>query len=190
MGLKRRIVIGKQSGAASVKAKLDELGFKYAENSIPVMLEKVRAASESKKRPRYKQGVRRDYEGVCAMKKRLYLLDSTLRDGEQTPGICFSREQKLRIAALLDQGGVYQIEAGVPATSKYEKENIIKIIENRKNAIMSVWGRMNPSDIGHAIDVRPDIIHIRFRYRIRTFTQSCEERRLGYQSALCMPGLD
>ncbi|MDR1801030.1 MAG: homocitrate synthase [Lachnospiraceae bacterium] len=94
------------------------------------------------------------------MKPKRYILDSSLRDGEQMPGVCFTREQKLKIAAILDDNGVHQIEAGVPATSKQEKENIIKIIENRKHAIISVWGRMSVSDIEHAIDCRPDIIHI------------------------------
>lgn len=94
------------------------------------------------------------------MKPRRYILDSSLRDGEQTPGVSFTRDQKLRIAALLDQGGVHQIEAGIPATSKQEKENIIKIIENRKKAIISVWARLVPSDIEHAIDCKPDLIHV------------------------------
>jgi len=94
------------------------------------------------------------------MKARRYILDTTLRDGEQMAGICFTREQKLKIAALLDDGGVYQIEAGIPAASKQEKEIIIRIIENRKNAVISVWGRLVPADIEHAADCKPDIIHI------------------------------
>jgi len=89
-----------------------------------------------------------------------YLLDTTLRDGEQSPGICFSRAQKLEIAALLDNNGIHQIEAGIPAISKQEKETIISIMENRKNAIISVWSRLVPSDIEHAVDTRPDIIHV------------------------------
>jgi homocitrate synthase NifV len=75
-------------------------------------------------------------------------------------GVCFTREQKLKIAALLDEGGAHQIEAGIPSASKQEKEIIIKIIENRKSAVISVWGRLVPSDIGHAADCKPDIIHI------------------------------
>jgi len=94
------------------------------------------------------------------MKPRRYIVDSTLRDGEQTPGICFSAEQKLQIAALLDAGGVHQIEAGVPAASRQEKETIARIIENRKNAVISVWARLVPSDIEHAVDVKPDLVHV------------------------------
>jgi len=94
------------------------------------------------------------------MKPRRYLLDTTLRDGEQSPGICFSSSQKLEIASLLDNSGIHQIEAGTPAISKQEKETIVKIIENRKNAVVSVWSRLVPSDIEHAIDTRPGIIHV------------------------------
>jgi len=94
------------------------------------------------------------------VRQRRYLLDSTLRDGEQAPGACFSVEQKLRIAALLDSCGVHQIEAGIPAASEQEKQSIAGIMENRKNAVISAWARLVPSDINHAIDVRPDIIHI------------------------------
>jgi len=94
------------------------------------------------------------------MKPRRYLLDSTLREGEQTPGLYFTSEQKIKIAALLDLYGVHQIEAGNPAVSEQEKKDIVKIIENRKNAVISVWSRLVTSDIEHAIDTQPDIIHI------------------------------
>jgi homocitrate synthase NifV len=87
-------------------------------------------------------------------------LDTTLRDGEQMPGVCFSTEQKLRIAAILDAGGVRQIEAGVPAISRREKETVAKIVENRKNAVISAWSRLNTTDIEHAADAGPDIIHV------------------------------
>jgi homocitrate synthase NifV len=94
------------------------------------------------------------------VRQRRYILDSTLRDGEQSPGVSFTDEQRLRIAALLDDSGVEQIEAGVPASSKLEKDNIIKIMENRRRSIVSVWARLVPSDVEHAIDCRPDMIHI------------------------------
>jgi len=94
------------------------------------------------------------------VKAKRYILDSTLRDGEQMAGVCFTREQKLKIAALLDEAGIHQIEAGIPAVSQQEKEIITQIIENRKKAVISVWGRLVPSDIEHAADCKPDIIHI------------------------------
>jgi homocitrate synthase NifV len=97
---------------------------------------------------------------VSGVKQRKYLVDTTLRDGEQMPGVCFSADQKLKIAALLDLYGVHQIEAGVPSASGQEKEIIAKIIKHRKDAVISTWARLAPSDIQHAIDIQPDIIHI------------------------------
>jgi homocitrate synthase NifV len=94
------------------------------------------------------------------MRPRRYLVDSTLRDGEQAPGLSFTREQKLGIAAALDAAGVYQIEAGAPAVSDFEKETIVQIIANRRQARVSVWVRLMPADIRQAIDCQPDLIHI------------------------------
>ena len=45
------------------------------------------------------------------------ICDVTLRDGEQTPGVSFTREEKMNIAQVLDQIGVEVIEAGFPITS-------------------------------------------------------------------------
>lgn len=94
------------------------------------------------------------------MKKTKYLIDTTLRDGEQSPGFAFNSSTKVRIATELDTLGVYQIEAGIPAIGKSEKESILKIMEGRKNSRISVWNRMNISDIDHSIDCTPDVIHI------------------------------
>lgn len=94
------------------------------------------------------------------MTPRRYLVDSTLRDGEQQPGLSFTREQKIKIVGLLDAGGIHQIEAGIPASSEQDKETIFQVIERRKNAVVSVWSRLNPDDIRHALDVRPDLLHI------------------------------
>src|SRR5436190_23230297 len=49
-----------------------------------------------------------------AMKERLYLFDNTLRDGQQTPGVDFSLDDKLVVMGLLDQLGIDYIEGGYP----------------------------------------------------------------------------
>jgi homocitrate synthase NifV len=94
------------------------------------------------------------------MKPPLHIVDTTLRDGEQTPGIAFAAEEKVRAALLLDRAGAYQIEAGTPTAGRQEKDAICKIMENRVNARIAVWNRLNESDIRHSFDCRPDVIHI------------------------------
>lgn len=94
------------------------------------------------------------------MKEKLYLVDTTLRDGEQSPGYAFTKEQKVKVASLLDEIGIYQIEAGIPAMGAYEKDTLCEIMAGRKNAVVSTWNRMKLPDIQHSLDCRPDIIHI------------------------------
>src|SRR5687767_942969 len=51
------------------------------------------------------------------MKERLYLVDTTLRDGQQTPGIDFSLEDKILIARMLDDLGIDYVEGGYPGAN-------------------------------------------------------------------------
>lgn len=94
------------------------------------------------------------------MKVTKYIVDTTLRDGEQSPGIALRIEDKVKIAKLLDDIGVYEIEAGVPVLGEAEEESIIRIIENRKKSRISVWSRMNIGDVKRSIACKPDILHI------------------------------
>ncbi len=94
------------------------------------------------------------------MKEMKHIVDTTLRDGEQSPGIALGVEDKLMIAKLLDQIGVYEIEAGVPVISRSEEEGIRRIVEMKRNAKISVWSRMNVQDVKHSLACRPDILHI------------------------------
>lgn len=90
----------------------------------------------------------------------LYLVDTTLRDGEQMAGLAFSEQDKVACAGILDAAGIYQIEAGVPSMGREEKNAIYKMLERKKQALISTWNRMNESDIHHSLDLEPDIIHI------------------------------
>ncbi len=94
------------------------------------------------------------------MKTERFIVDTTLRDGEQSAGYAMTKEQKVFIASLLDEAGVYQIEAGIPAMGRYEKNTLCEIVSNKKNSLVSVWNRLKKSDIRHSIDCRPDIIHL------------------------------
>ena len=94
------------------------------------------------------------------MKEKRYIVDTTLRDGEQSPFIAFNTEQKAQIAALLEEAGVYQIEAGIPAIGKCEIDAVRVIMSNRKKAKISVWSRLNVNDIILCGECEADIIHI------------------------------
>jgi len=94
------------------------------------------------------------------MNREVYIVDTTLRDGEQAAGKAFSIEKKVRIAKYLDLNGIYQIEAGTPAMGSLEKDCIIEIVAEMENSFVSTWNRLNKKDIEHSMDCKPDIIHI------------------------------
>ncbi|ADG14004.1 homocitrate synthase family protein [Methanocaldococcus infernus] len=88
--------------------------------------------------------------------KDIYIYDTTLRDGEQTPGVCFTKEQKLEIARALDELGVSQIEAGFPIVSKREAEIVKAIASENLNADILALSRIRKEDINKAIDCDVD----------------------------------
>ena len=59
-------------------------------------------------------------EAEIKFPKDILIYDTTLRDGEQTPGVCLSPEDKIDIAKKLDELKIHQIEAGFPIVSKRE----------------------------------------------------------------------
>ncbi|MDD3684968.1 MAG: 2-isopropylmalate synthase, partial [Desulfovibrio desulfuricans] len=67
----------------------------------------------------------------------IIIVDTTLRDGEQAPGFAFPPALKIRLAAMMDEAGVDQIEAGVPAMGENEKATIRSIPEACSNARVS-----------------------------------------------------
>ena len=95
-----------------------------------------------------------------SLQEKVYIVDTTLRDGEQSAGKAFSIDEKVQIAKFMDKSNIYQIEAGIPVMGDLEKECIKRILAGRKNSLISTWNRMNKKDIMHSIECKPDIIHI------------------------------
>jgi len=82
--------------------------------------------------------------------------DSTLRDGEQTSGVVFRKDEKIEIAHMLDEVGVARIEAGMPAVSKEDADAITEISKAGLNAKIVVFSRAMVADIDRAVDCGVD----------------------------------
>jgi 2-isopropylmalate synthase len=80
-------------------------------------------------------------------KDRVLIFDTTLRDGEQSPGATMTHEEKLEIAELLDEMGVDIIEAGFPIASEGDFRAVSEIAHRAKNATICGLARANYKDI-------------------------------------------
>jgi len=88
------------------------------------------------------------------------LVDTTLRDGEQTAGVVFSNREKLRIARMLDNLGVHQIEAGIPVMGGDEKQVIRELVGFGLKASIMAWNRANVDDVRHSLECGVDAVAI------------------------------
>lgn len=78
--------------------------------------------------------------------------DATLRDGEQTPGVVFSIDDKLGIAEKLVEAGLTRIEAGMPAVSRADFDAITQIVRRFPEARIYAFARALRKDIDMALD--------------------------------------
>ncbi|MCD5362112.1 2-isopropylmalate synthase [Chromobacterium aquaticum] len=99
------------------------------------------------------------------MGNRLYIFDTTLRDGEQSPGASMSKEEKIRIARQLERLGVDIIEAGFAAASPGDADAIRAIAEVIKDSTVCSLARANERDVRAA----GEAIKPAARGRIHTF---------------------
>ncbi|TCO73903.1 2-isopropylmalate synthase [Rhodovulum euryhalinum] len=96
---------------------------------------------------------------------RVLIFDTTLRDGEQSPGATMTHDEKLEIAAMLDEMGVDIIEAGFPIASEGDFEAVRAIARQARTAVICGLARANFADIDRAWEA---VQHAR-RPRIHTF---------------------
>src|SRR6185503_8868521 len=98
-------------------------------------------------------------------KDRVVIFDTTLRDGEQSPGATMTHEEKLEVAELLDQMGIDIIEAGFPIASVGDFEAVNEIAKRTRNSVVCGLARAGQNDIDRAAEaIRPAR-----RGRIHTF---------------------
>jgi len=99
---------------------------------------------------------------------RVLIFDTTLRDGEQSPGATMTLQEKLQIAELLDEMGVDIIEAGFPIASNGDFEAVSEIAKRAKNSVIAGLARAIPADIDRAGEA---VKHAE-RGRIHTFVST------------------
>ena len=98
-------------------------------------------------------------------KEKLFIFDTTMRDGEQSPGASMSIEEKIEISRVLDEMGVDIIEAGFPIASPGDFEAVTAISKNLKRSIPCGLSRHSKKDI----DACNESLKFAERFRIHTF---------------------
>ena len=107
-------------------------------------------------------------------KRHINIIDTTLRNGEQTAGVVFSKHEKIRIAKMLDEIGVPEIEIGTPSLGAVEREIIKEILKDDFNSRLFVYCEAEPQNIEYAvkcgaknviINISTSDIHIKEKYK-------------------------
>ena len=104
---------------------------------------------------------------------RVIIFDTTLRDGEQSPGATMTHDEKLEIASLLDEMGVDVIEAGFPIASEGDFAAVTEIAKNSKNSVICGLSRAKVGDIDRAWEA----VKHAARPRIHTFIGTSPQHR-------------
>ncbi len=92
--------------------------------------------------------------------ERITFWDETLRDGEQTPGVAFTPEEKLTIATLLDEMGVPLIDAGIPVVSPGEARGVKLIADAGLDASILAAARAVRKDVEACVDAGVDEVSV------------------------------
>ena len=100
------------------------------------------------------------FDPVIDADREVRLLDTTLRDGEQAPGVSLSPEEKVDIARALDRAGVSVIEAGSACTGSGERRAIQTVTDLDLEATVTSFSRGIESDIDLALECDVDGIHL------------------------------
>ncbi|WP_440945371.1 homocitrate synthase [Methanosarcina sp. T3] len=88
------------------------------------------------------------------------IVDTTLRDGEQSAGVVFSIEERMNIISALDKANVKWIEAGIPAMGKQECEALSLMLELPIKSNLIAWNRANLKDLKASIDCGFKFVHV------------------------------
>src|SRR4030042_3205466 len=106
-------------------------------------------------------------------KKYVNIIDTTLRNGEQTAGVVFSKHEKIRIAKMLDEIGIHEIEIGTPSLGPLEREIIKEIVASKPKCKLFAYCEAYPENIDYAfecgiknvvINISTSDLHIKVKY--------------------------
>jgi homocitrate synthase NifV len=92
--------------------------------------------------------------------KNFEIVDTTLRDGEQSAGVVFSTEEKVNIILALDKANVKWIEAGIPAMGKQECEDLKLMLKLPIKSNLIAWNRANLEDLKASIECGFKFVHV------------------------------
>ncbi|HEY4662194.1 MAG TPA: homocitrate synthase family protein [Candidatus Humimicrobiaceae bacterium] len=111
---------------------------------------------------------------ITKSKRYVNIIDTTLRNGEQTAGVVFSKHEKIRIAKMLDEIGIPEIEIGTPSLGAAEREIIKEIVKDSFNSKLFVYCEAEPENIEYAvqcgaenviINISTSDIHLKEKYK-------------------------
>lgn len=111
---------------------------------------------------------------VTKSKRYVNIIDTTLRNGEQTAGVVFSKHEKIRITKMLDEIGIPEIEIGTPSLGAAEREIIKEIVKDSFNSKLFVYCEAEPENIEYAvqcgaknviINISTSDIHLKEKYK-------------------------
>ena len=110
--------------------------------------------------------------------------DTTLRDGEQTAGVVFSRREKLAIARLLDLVGVQEIECGIPAMGADEQNSIRALVEMELSARLITWNRALIPEIQASIECGIKAVDISLSVSDQMIAKKLKKDRIAVKEQL------
>ena len=135
---------------------------------------------------------------------KVFIGDTTLRDGEQTAGVVFSAREKIAIARHLDAMGVHELECGIPAMGEEERSSIRALVDLGLSARLITWNRALIPDIEasiscgiEAVDISLSVSDIMIEHKInksRDWVKEQLKRALGFAKGkglyVCVGGED